>query len=67
MCEQASDFVLKVCGKEEYLLGDRTLVNFCYIQDTLARDVVPTLIAVPKSSIPGQFRNKNYVHAKYNK
>lgn len=44
--EQVSDYILKVCGQEEYLLGDYPLIRYAYIQDAISRDIIPTLVAV---------------------
>ncbi|XP_015119435.1 phosphatidylinositol 4,5-bisphosphate 3-kinase catalytic subunit delta isoform [Diachasma alloeum] len=49
--EVASDFILKVCGQEEYLIGDYPLIQFSYIQDCLARDVTPTLVTMGMESV----------------
>ncbi|XP_063708405.1 phosphatidylinositol 4,5-bisphosphate 3-kinase catalytic subunit beta isoform [Culicoides brevitarsis] len=38
------DYILKVCGQDEYLFGDYPLVQFLYVQDTLSRGGVPTLV-----------------------
>lgn len=45
--DRASDYILKVCGQDEYLFGDYPLVQFLYIQDTLSRVGVPTLVVKP--------------------
>lgn len=45
--ERANDHILKVCGRDEYLYGDHPLVQFMYIQDTLSRGSVPTLVVKP--------------------
>ncbi|XP_077283888.1 phosphatidylinositol 3-kinase 92E [Arctopsyche grandis] len=50
--EQPSDFILKICGREEYLFGDYPLIQFIYIQETLSRDGVPTVITLPIKSVP---------------
>ncbi|XP_063531233.1 phosphatidylinositol 4,5-bisphosphate 3-kinase catalytic subunit delta isoform [Cydia strobilella] len=39
-------YVLKVAGREEYLLGDHPLIQFLYIQETLLRDEVPHVMIV---------------------
>ncbi|XP_046678812.1 phosphatidylinositol 4,5-bisphosphate 3-kinase catalytic subunit delta isoform [Homalodisca vitripennis] len=44
--EHVSEYVLKVCGQEEYLVGDHPLSRFVYIQEALSRDIIPTLVAV---------------------
>lgn len=46
-----NDFTLKVCGQEEYLLGDYPLIQFNYIQDCLARDITPTLVTLSRDSV----------------
>lgn len=45
------DFTLKVCGQEEYLIGDYPLIQFSYIQDCLAKDVTPTLVTLSRNSV----------------
>lgn len=51
--EQPNDFTLKVCGQEEYLIGDNIpLIQFGYIQDCLAKDIIPTLVTLSKQSVP---------------
>lgn len=51
--EQPNDFTLKICGQEEYLIGDNIpLIQFNYIQDCLAKDIVPTLVTLSKQSVP---------------
>ena len=46
-----NDFTLKVCGQEEYLIGDYPLIQFSYIQDCLAKDVTPTLVTSSRDSV----------------
>lgn len=57
--EQAKNFVMKVCGEDEYLVGDRPLLHFLYIQEMVAKDMIPTVVTVSVDSIPGRNR---YVH-----
>lgn len=45
------DFTLKVCGQEEYLIGDYPLIQFSYIQDCLAKEIIPTLVTLSKDSV----------------
>ena len=54
--EHAADFVLKVCGQEEYLVGNYPLTQFQYVQDMLARDGVPTLVTVSVNNVLGKDR-----------
>ncbi|KAF7404673.1 hypothetical protein HZH66_003579 [Vespula vulgaris] len=49
--EHPNDFILKVCGQEEYLIGDYPLIQFNYIQDCLAKDITPTLITLNVESV----------------
>ncbi|KAL4714084.1 hypothetical protein ACJJTC_008438 [Scirpophaga incertulas] len=44
--EHVSNYVLKVCGREEYLFGDYPLIQFQYIQEMLSRDLVPQVMTV---------------------
>ncbi|KAL1462919.1 hypothetical protein WDU94_014720 [Cyamophila willieti] len=50
--EQTSDYVLKVCGQEEYLVGELPLLQFCYIQESLSRERTPVLVTVSVESVP---------------
>ncbi|KAG7306900.1 hypothetical protein JYU34_007008 [Plutella xylostella] len=45
-------YVLKVCGQEEYLLGDHPLIQFLYIQEKLASNGVPEVVSVSIDKIP---------------
>ncbi|XP_038215234.1 phosphatidylinositol 4,5-bisphosphate 3-kinase catalytic subunit delta isoform [Zerene cesonia] len=49
--EQPRNYVLKVCGREEYLLGDYPLIQFLYIQEMLAKDGVPQVMTVSMDKI----------------
>ncbi|XP_055587422.1 phosphatidylinositol 4,5-bisphosphate 3-kinase catalytic subunit beta isoform [Uranotaenia lowii] len=42
--EDSSQFILKVCGREEYLFGDHQIINFQYVQDSLSREETPTFV-----------------------
>ncbi|GAB0088558.1 phosphatidylinositol 4,5-bisphosphate 3-kinase catalytic subunit delta isoform [Sergentomyia squamirostris] len=42
--DRVSDYILKVCGQDEFLFGEYPLVQFLYIQDTLSRNGVPTVV-----------------------
>lgn len=50
--EHPSDFVLKVCGQEEFLVGDYPIIQFLYIQETLSADAIPTLVIISVNSVP---------------
>ncbi|XP_046964995.1 phosphatidylinositol 4,5-bisphosphate 3-kinase catalytic subunit delta isoform [Vanessa cardui] len=49
--EHPRNYVLKVCGREEYLLGDHPLIQFLYIQEMLSRDGVPQVMTVSMDKI----------------
>ncbi|XP_013182174.1 PREDICTED: phosphatidylinositol 4,5-bisphosphate 3-kinase catalytic subunit delta isoform [Papilio xuthus] len=44
--EDPRSYVLKVCGREEYLFGKEPLIQFLYIQEMLAKDGVPQVMTV---------------------
>lgn len=41
---RTADYILKICGQEEYIFGDFPLIQFIYIQDRLSRGEVPTVV-----------------------
>lgn len=49
--EKTYDYVLKVCGQDEFLVGDYEFIQFQYIQDCIAREVVPNLVTVSVASV----------------
>jgi phosphatidylinositol-4,5-bisphosphate 3-kinase catalytic subunit alpha/beta/delta len=53
--ERTSDFIMKICGREEYLFGEYPIIQYLYIQETLAREGVPNVITMPINSVPGIF------------
>lgn len=53
--ERPNDYVLKVCGQEEYLVGDYQLIRFLYIQECLMRDKHPVIITTAIENVPGKF------------
>ncbi|XP_044315155.1 phosphatidylinositol 4,5-bisphosphate 3-kinase catalytic subunit delta isoform [Drosophila rhopaloa] len=44
MNDRAADYILKVSGRDEYLLGDYPLIQFLYIQETLSDSAVPNVV-----------------------
>ncbi|XP_047021008.1 phosphatidylinositol 4,5-bisphosphate 3-kinase catalytic subunit delta isoform [Helicoverpa armigera] len=50
--EHPHNYVLKVCGREEYLFGDYPLIQFLYIQEMLATDGVPQVMTVSMDKLP---------------
>ncbi|CAG9760506.1 unnamed protein product [Ceutorhynchus assimilis] len=59
--ERVSQYVLKVCGRDEYLLGDISLNRFQYIQDCISECVTPSLLTVPIDRIPGIHNDYEYL------
>ncbi|XP_017084923.1 phosphatidylinositol 4,5-bisphosphate 3-kinase catalytic subunit delta isoform [Drosophila eugracilis] len=44
MNDRTSEYILKVSGRDEYLLGDYPLIQFLYIQETLSDSAVPNVV-----------------------
>ncbi|ALC46695.1 Pi3K92E [Drosophila busckii] len=44
MNDRANDYILKVSGRDEYLIGDHPLIQFLYIQETLSDAAVPNVV-----------------------
>lgn len=38
------DYILKICGQEEYIFGEYPLIQFLYIQDRLSRGEIPMVV-----------------------
>ncbi|KAI4460968.1 phosphatidylinositol kinase [Holotrichia oblita] len=49
--ENVDNYVLKVYGQDEYLIGNYQLIEFQYIQEAISNDVIPVLLVVKKSDI----------------
>lgn len=39
-----TDYILKICGQEEYIFGEYPLIQFLYIQDRLSRGETPIVV-----------------------
>nr|XP_018902794.1 PREDICTED: LOW QUALITY PROTEIN: phosphatidylinositol 4,5-bisphosphate 3-kinase catalytic subunit delta isoform [Bemisia tabaci] len=55
--EHVSEFALKACGREEYLVGDYPLIRFLYIQEALSQDATPSLVIISVHKIPVHVEN----------
>lgn len=55
--EQPSEFILRICGREDYIYGEYPFIQFLYIQETLARDGVPTVVTMPIKNVPREYSN----------
>ncbi|KAL5491772.1 hypothetical protein EMCRGX_G017129 [Ephydatia muelleri] len=49
--QSLDDFILKVCGLEEFLIGCHPLYQYSYIRRSLTRHKVPILVLMPKSVV----------------
>uniref|UniRef100_T1ISF0 phosphatidylinositol 3-kinase n=1 Tax=Strigamia maritima TaxID=126957 RepID=T1ISF0_STRMM len=49
--ERVEDYALKICGQEEYLLGEYPLSQFKYMRGMLSKDMIPQLVTVSITSI----------------
>ncbi|KRT83788.1 hypothetical protein AMK59_4719, partial [Oryctes borbonicus] len=49
--ENVDNYVMKVYGQDEYLIGNYQLIEFQYIQEAISNDVIPVLLVVKKSDI----------------
>nr|UIB01655.1 phosphatidylinositol-4,5-bisphosphate 3-kinase catalytic subunit alpha/beta/delta [Propylea japonica] len=50
--ERPSDYVLKVCGRDDFIMGEEPLINFQYIQDSLSYGLTPVLVTVNVCDVP---------------
>lgn len=46
------DYILKVCGVDEFLLGSYPLIQYKYIKRSICKNQQPYLALIPKSSVP---------------
>lgn len=52
--ERTNEYVLKVCGQDDFVVGDCELIQFQYIQDCISRDIMPTLVTLYFNQVPGK-------------
>lgn len=52
--ERANEYILKVCGQDDFLVGDYEIIEFQYIQDCISREIIPTLVTVHVDRVPGK-------------
>ena len=55
--ERPDDFILKVCGQEEFLIGEYPLIQFTYIQECLSRDIQPVVLVFSIKDVPTDKEN----------
>lgn len=47
----ADGYVLKVSGRQEYLIGDYPLSRFLTVRESLSKDLLPSFVAMPSVSV----------------
>ncbi|XP_072379316.1 phosphatidylinositol 4,5-bisphosphate 3-kinase catalytic subunit beta isoform isoform X1 [Diabrotica undecimpunctata] len=57
--ERVSEYVLKVCGQDEFLIGDNKIIEFQYVQDCISKNIMPTLITLHIDKVP-VFKSNDY-------
>ncbi|XP_049538922.1 phosphatidylinositol 4,5-bisphosphate 3-kinase catalytic subunit delta isoform [Anopheles darlingi] len=57
--ENSADYILKVCGREEYIYGTHQINQFQYVQDCLMRNEHPAFLPRPIRSVE-VFKNNIY-------
>ncbi|CAH1990801.1 unnamed protein product [Acanthoscelides obtectus] len=50
--DRASEYILKVCGQDEFLVGDFHIIEFQYIQECISKGVTPTLVTYHVDDVP---------------
>lgn len=50
--ERPTDYVLKICGQDEFLVGDHPIIEFQYIQDCISKEMTPILVTIHKDRVP---------------
>lgn len=55
------DYILKVCGVDEYLLGDYALIQYKYIKRTVSQGSSPMLALVLKSTVKVDFPAEEFL------
>lgn len=53
----AQGYVLKVCGRQEYLIGNYPLSRFLRVRDSLNKDTSPSFIVIPLEQVPFESEN----------
>ncbi|KNC26382.1 hypothetical protein FF38_05279 [Lucilia cuprina] len=61
--DRASDYILKVRGRDEYLFGEYPLIQFIYIQESLSGSEVPNVVLKPIHTLPSYISYKQELYA----
>ncbi|CAG9819182.1 unnamed protein product [Phaedon cochleariae] len=57
--ERVNEYILKVCGQDEFIIGDYQIIEFQYIQDCISKDVIPTFVTLHVDRVP-VFHSNDY-------
>lgn len=49
--KEHTDYVLKVYGQNEYIYGDRAIIEFQYVQDILSQNGTPSFVTQPTQNV----------------
>ncbi|XP_030370722.1 phosphatidylinositol 4,5-bisphosphate 3-kinase catalytic subunit delta isoform [Scaptodrosophila lebanonensis] len=58
--DRASDYILKVSGRDEYLFGDHPLIQFLYIQEALSDSAVPNVLLLSIIRLDSYINHPNH-------
>ncbi|XP_013097729.2 phosphatidylinositol 4,5-bisphosphate 3-kinase catalytic subunit beta isoform [Stomoxys calcitrans] len=61
--DRATDYILKVRGRDEYLFGDHPLIQFIYIQESLSGSDVPNVVLKAINTLPSYISYKQELNA----
>ncbi|XP_075148602.1 phosphatidylinositol 3-kinase 92E [Haematobia irritans] len=61
--DRATDYILKVRGRDEYLFGDHPLIQFIYIQESLSGSDVPNVVLKAISNLPSYISYKQELNS----
>lgn len=45
------DYILKICGQDEYIFGDNQIIQFLHIQDVLSANGIPSFVIQAKQNV----------------
>lgn len=51
--EILNEYVLKVLGRDEYLIGEFPFIQLQYVQDCLSQNVIPQFVTVHSTAMDG--------------
>lgn len=53
------DYILKICGQDEYIFGENQIIQFLHVQDVLSANGIPSFVIQAKQNVD-MFRNSIY-------